>query len=160
MDKWAGRLFGFIRWTTGEISFFKDLIFNVDSIKGEISDTRVGKSSQWWSVLKNIKAKRKLHKYTRRNPVLPNAMLIISMEEVEYIKANYGYDLLDDESGQKLIDNLNILQVIIVDASSEVAYFYADGAERWDIVTFKCLERESGNAESQFKNILKAVGKL
>ena len=84
-----GRLFEFIRWTTGEISFFKDLIFNVDSIKGEISDTRIGKSSQWWSVLKNIKAKRKLHKYTRRNPVLPNAMLIISMEEVEYIKANF-----------------------------------------------------------------------
>lgn len=155
-----GKLFNFIRWTTGEISFFKDLLFNIDSIKGEISDTRVGKSSQWWSVLKNIKAKRKLHSFTRRNPVLPNAILIISMEEVEYIKANYGYDLLEDKSGQKIIDGFNILQVVIVDASSEVAYFFADGSERWDLVTFKCLQRESGSAESQFKDILKAVNKF
>ena len=155
-----GKLFNFIKWTTGEISFFKDLLFNVDQIKGEISDTRVGKSSQWWSVLKNIKAKRKLHSFTRRNPVLPNAMLIISMEEVEYIKANYGFDLVEDKSGQKIIDGFNILQVVIVDAASEVAYFFADGSERWDLVTFKCLERESGSSESQFKNILKAVGKL
>lgn len=154
-----GKLFNFIKWTTGEISFFKDLLFNIDAIKGEISDTRVGKSSQWWSVLKNIKAKRKLHSFTRRNPVLPNAILIISMEEVEYIKANYGYDLLEDKSGQKIVDGFNILQVVIVDASSEVAYFFADGSERWDLITFKCLERESGNAESQFKAIMKAVGK-
>lgn len=155
-----GKLFNLIKWTTGEISFFKDLLFNIDAIKGEISDTRIGKSSQWWSVLKNMKAKRKLHSFTRRNPVLPNAILIISMEEVEYIKANYGYDLLEDKSGQKIIDGFNILQVVIVDSSSEVAYFFADGSERWDLVTFKCLERESGNAESQFKNILKAVGKF
>ena len=155
-----GKLFNFIKWTTGEISFFKDLLFNIDAIKGEISDTRVGKASQWWSVLKNIKAKRKLHSFTRRNPVLPNAILIISMEEIEYIKANYGYDLLEDKSGQKIIDGFNILQAVIVDSSSEVAYFFADGSERWDLVTFKCLERESGNAESQFKNILKAVGKF
>lgn len=155
-----GKLFNFIKWTTGEISFFKDLLFNIDAIKGEISDTRVGKASQWWSVLKNIKAKRKLHSFTRRNPVLPNAILIMSMEEIEYIKANYGYDLLEDKSGQKIIDGFNILQVVIVDSSSEVAYFFADGSERWDLVTFKCLERESGNAESQFKNILKAVGKF
>lgn len=155
-----GKLFNFIKWTTGEISFFKDLLFNIDAIKGEISDTRVGKASQWWSVLKNIKAKRKLHSFTRRNPVLPNAILIMSMEEIEYIKANYGYDLLEDKSGQKIIDGFNILQAVIVDSSSEVAYFFADGSERWDLVTFKCLERESGNAESQFKNILKAVGKF
>ena len=155
-----GKLFNFIKWTTGEISFFKDLLFNIDAIKGEISDTRVGKASQWWSVLKNIKAKRKLHSFTRRNPVLPNAILIMSMEEIEYIKANYGYDLLEDKSGQKIIDGFNILQAVIVDSSSEVAYFFADGSERWDLVTFKYLERESGNAESQFKNILKAVGKF
>jgi hypothetical protein len=155
-----GLLFKVITWTTGEISLIKDLIFGVDNIKAEIKDTRAGKASQWWSALKNIKEKRRLNKVTRRTPILPNASLVISMEEVDYIKANYGFDILDDRSGRKIIDSLSILQVTVVDAAAEVVYTFTDGSEHWEITTFKGLERENGSAERQFKDMLKAVNKL
>lgn len=155
-----GTLFKLITWTTGEISFLKDLIFNVDQIKDEIKGVRNGKYSIWWTALKNAKAKRRMHKYTFRSPILPNASIVISMEEVDYIRANYGFDVLEDSSGKKLIDDLNILSMYIVDAASEVVYCMVDGQDHYDIITFKGLERAAGNGERQFKDILRAVNKL
>ena len=155
-----GKLFKFLTWTTGEIAFFKDLIFGVDEIKNEIKDTRSGASSKWWTALKNIKAKRRMHKLTLREPILPNASLVISREEVDFIKANYGFDILDDDNASKLIKNLNILSFYVVDASSEVVYTFVDGADHFEINTFKSLERESGNTDRQFRDMLRAINKL
>jgi hypothetical protein len=155
-----GSLFKLIKWTTGEISFFKDLVLNIPDIKNEIKGIRSGESSKWWSALKNIKAKRRLNKFTLREPVLPNASIVISSEEVEYIRANYGFDIMEDDEAIKLIKNLNILAFYVVDASSEVVYTMIDGSDHYDINTFKGLERENGNADRQFKEMLKAVNKL
>lgn len=155
-----GTLFKLITWTTGEIQFFKDLLFSVDSIKSEIRDTRSGKSSIWWTALKNIKAKKRLHKYTGRSPVLPNATIVLSMEEVDFIKANYKFDIMEDDSGKKILNALNLIQVCVVDSASEVLFTMNDGSDHWELVTFKGLERDAGNADKQFKDILKAVNKL
>ena len=155
-----GTLFKIITWTTGEISFFKDLVLNVDQIKDEIKEVRSGKASTWWSALKNIKAKRRLNKYTRRSPVLPNATLVLSMEEVEFIKANFQFDVLEDKYGKKLLEGLNILQVCVMDSSSEIMYSFIDGSQHWEVITYKALERDAGNSDKQFKEILKAVNKL
>ena len=155
-----GKLFKLIQWTTGELSFFRDLVFNIDQIKGEIKGTRSGKASVWWTALKNAKAKRKMHHYTRRDPILPNASIVISMDEVDYIKANYGFDIMEDENGKKIIDQLNILSFYVVDPGSEVVYTFLDGQDHYEITTFRGLERDNGSTERQFKDVLKAVNKL
>ena len=155
-----GLVFKLITWTTGEISLIKDLILRVNDVKGEIGDFRSGQSSKWWSALKNMKAKRRLNKVTRRDPMLPNASLVLSMEEVDYIKANYGFDVLEDKSGRKIIDELSILQLTVVDAAAEIVYNFTDGSEHWELVTFKGLEKENGSSERQFKEMLKAVNRL
>lgn len=155
-----GKMFELVRWTTGEISLFKDLIFNIDAIKDEIKGVRTGKSSKWWTILKQIKAKRRMNHWTMREPILPNASLVVSMEEADYIKANYGFDILEDETGKKILDALNIISFSVVDTASEVVHTITDGDSSYTINTFKGLEKDTGNAERQFKDILKAVNKL
>ena len=155
-----GKMFELVRWTTGEISLFKDLIFNIDAIKDEIKGVRSGKSSKWWTILKQIKAKRRMNHWTMREPILPNASLVVSMEEADYIKANYGFDILEDETGKKLLNALNIISFSVVDTASEVVHTITDGDSSYTINTFKGLEKDTGNAERQFKDILKAVNKL
>lgn len=155
-----GKMFELVRWTTGEISLFKDLIFNIDAIKDEIKGVRSGKSSKWWTILKQIKAKRRMNHWTMREPILPNASLVVSMEEADYIKANYGFDILEDETGKKILDALNIISFSVVDTASEVVHTITDGDSSYTINTFKGLEKDTGNAERQFKDILKAVNKL
>lgn len=155
-----GKLFKFLTWTTGEISFFKDLILGIDEIKDEIKGVRSGKDSKWWTALKNIKAKRRMHKLTLREPILPNASLVLSLEEADYIKANYGFDIMEDDNAAKLIKNLNILSFYVVDAASEVVYTFLDGSDHFEVTTFKAMERESGNQDRQFRDMLKAINKL
>ena len=155
-----GKLFRFLQWTTGEISFFKDLLFNIDQAKNDVKEIRNGKASTWWRALKNIKASRRFHKWTRTGPVLPNATIVISMDEVEYIKANHGFDLMDETLGEKILKAYNLIQFIIVDPSAQVVYFMADGETRYRTVTYKGLERQSGQADKQFKEILRAANKL
>lgn len=156
-----GKLFRFLQWTTGEISFFKDLMFNIDSIKNDVRDVRgANGNSSWWRALKNIKASRRFHKWTRTGPVLPNATLVVSMEEVDYIKSNHGFDLLEDSVGEKILEEYNLLQLVIVDSSSEIVHFLIDGEHRYNTLTYKGLERQQGEADKQFKEILRAVNKL
>jgi hypothetical protein len=155
-----GKLFRFLQWTTGEISFFKDLVFNIDQAKKDIKEIRSGKASTWWRALKNIKASRRFHKWTRTGPVLPNATIVISMDEVEYIKSNHGFDLMEEELGEKILKAYNLIQFIIVDPSSQVVYFMADGETRYRMLTYKGLERQAGQADKQFKEILRAANKL
>jgi hypothetical protein len=155
-----GKLNAFIRWTTGELAFFKDLILALDKMKGDVTDIKAGKSSTWWRALKNIKTSRRFHRWTRTSPVLPNASLVISTEEVDYIKANHGFDLMDDKTAARLLEAYSLLSLVIVDAAMEVAHFFNDGSDHFSSVTFKGLERQNGDADKQFKEILKAVNKL
>ena len=155
-----GKLFRFLQWTTGEISFFKDLLFNIDQAKKDIKEIRSGKASTWWRALKNIKASRRFHKWTRTGPVLPNATIVISMDEVEFIKSNHGFDLMEEENGEKILKAYNLLQFVIVDPASQVVYFMADGETRYRMTTYKGLERQAGQADKQFKEILRAANKL
>jgi hypothetical protein len=158
--KERGKLFRFIQWTTGEISFFKDLVLNIDQAKKDLSEIRSGQSSTWWRALKNIKASRRFHKWTRTSPVLPNATLVLSMDEVDYIKANFQFDLMDEAVAKKLLESYGFLQFIIVDSAAEVAHFMVDGDDRFATNTFKGLERQNGDSDKQFKEILRAVNKL
>ena len=154
-----GTFFNLIRWTSGEISLFKDIIFQLDQIKTEIGETKAG-DSLWWSTLRNMKATQRFRKYTGSDPILPNATFVISMEEVNYIKANYQYDLLKDGLGKKIMGEFSLLQFIIVDNASEIVYLLIDGQDKYIVNTFKGMEKASSDADKQFKEILRAVNKL
>jgi hypothetical protein len=82
------------------------------------------------------------------------------MDEVEYIKSNHGFDLMEEELGEKILKAYNLIQFIIVDPSSQVVYFMADGETRYRMLTYKGLERQAGQADKQFKEILRAANKL
>jgi hypothetical protein len=58
------------------------------------------------------------------------------------------------------LEAYSLLSLVVVDAATEVAHFFNDGSDRYSAVTFKGLERQNGDADKQFKEILKAVNKL
>ena len=45
--------FSFIRWTTGELTFWKDLVFNLDQAKKVIYQSKTDPNAQMWYNLKN-----------------------------------------------------------------------------------------------------------
>lgn len=137
-----GALFNFIRWTTGEISFLKDLVLNVDKIKTDVVNRSNG-ASPFWIALKRRSSTNNIMRKLGKQTALPIATLVLTSEEVELIKSEYQLDLRSTKDAKDLMNNLCLLGLCIVDLSSESADFLFDGESQYATYAFKALEREN-----------------
>ena len=151
----GNKFFNFLRWTSGEISFLKDLLFNVDGIKEDVIKKH-NKGSHWWTTLKRNKNLARIKNVYGKNRILPNATIVCSMEEVMEIKDTYNVDLMDPKCIRKLMDRYFLLGFVIVDESQELCYFMFDGENEHHALSFKGLEKENNN-KNDFKDIYKMI---
>lgn len=159
--KSKGKFFNSIRWTSGEISFFKDFLFNIKDIKNDVSRRSAG-ASPWWIALKRRRSLAKLKgAMMLPNQILPNASIVLSMEEVNYIHTEFGYDLMNPMFVNKIMDTFFLLGFVIVDDSSQIAHFLFDGQQDYQSVTFNGLERDQkGGGGADLKDVLKLVQRI
>ena len=154
------KVFNFLRWTTGEISFFKDFLLAMDETKADVTAYKRG-SSPWWSTLKR---RRSLANMTDNmfigKKILPNSTVVISAEEVEFIKSEYGYDLYNPIFFRKIMNEYFLLGFVIVDSSSQIAHFLYEDQTNFQTVTFSALEKSNVNDERKFKEMLKVVNRI
>ena len=151
-------LFNFIRWTTGEIKFFKDFVFAVDSLKMDAKDT--GKEvTGWRPALKRRRNVAKSKVRVGKNGVMPNATLIVSQGATDYIKENYGYDLEDERIINRMMSVYFLLGYVSVNTVNQRASFRFDGIDSVDTYTFDTLKRENQNDDKTFKNMMKMIGR-
>ena len=160
--KTRGKIFNFIRWTTGETSFLKDFVFNVNEMKNDVANRSAG-SSHWWIALKRRRALSKLKNIAMfKNQLLPNASIVVSMDEVNYIKSEFGYDLMDSKFVSKVMDQYFLLSFVVVDTASQVTHFLFDGSNDFQSVSFSGLEREGKGigGGNDLKDVLKLVQRV
>lgn len=152
------RVFNFIRWTTGEINFFKDFLLNINEIKNDVKSRSAG-SSPWWIALKRRKSLAKVKRsFNMPNQLLPNSTIVVSKEEVEYIKAEYGHDLMKHSTVDKIMKQYYLLGFVVVDNSTAIVHFMFDGQSDWQSVTFNGLERENSKG-LDIKEVMKLVNR-
>lgn len=155
------KAFNLLRWTSGETDFFGDFLFNIKAIKTDVA-RRSGGSSHWWIALKRRRALAKVKNATfLPNQILPNAAIVLTMEEVEYIKATYGYDLMNTVFVDKIMKEFFLLSFVVVDNSSEVVHFMFDGQTAYQSISFSGLERENkSGGGSDIKEVLKLINRV
>lgn len=151
----GNKFFNFLRWTSGEINFLKDLVFNIDGIKEDVIKKH-SKGSHWWTTLKKNKTLARIKNLSGKNRILPNATIVCSMEEVMEIKDTYGVDLMDPRHMKRIMDRYFLLGFVIVDESQELCYFIFDGERDYQALSFKGLERDNNN-KNDFKDIYKMI---
>lgn len=151
--------FNLMKLTTGEISFFKDYVFAIGRIKDEIK-TKF-RDDPWWNALNR---KRKLSKILAKlhlpQQLIPNATIVISMDEAHIIKTEHNIDLMEINIVKDIMDKLFLLGFVIVDSSTEVAYFMFDGRNGYEEYSFNALERENSNGVKDVKNIMQVLGRM
>lgn len=133
--------FNFIRWTTGEISFFKDLVLHLDDIKMDTSYRSRG-ASPWFPTLKRLKDKKFNVSLSGVTKLVPNATFVISSFEVDDLKNEYGFDVRDIYFAKKVIKELFLLAFVIVDEGSETIDILYEGNDSFETYTLETLERE------------------
>lgn len=151
-------LFNFIRWTTGEIKFFKDFVFAIDSLKMDAKDT--GRDvTGWRPALKRRKNMSKAKLRFSKNSIMPNATMVVSQAGIDYIKDTYGYDLSDERIVKRMMDIYFLLGFVSVNTVNQRATFRFDGIDSTDTYTFDTLRRENQNDDKAFKNMMKMLGR-
>lgn len=133
--------FNFVRWTTGEISFFKDLILHLDELKLDSAYKSRG-ASPWFPTLRRMKEKKFNASLSGITKLVPNATFVISSFEVDDIKNEFGFDVRDIYFAKKIIKELFLLSFVIVDEGSETIDILYEGSDSFETYTLETLERE------------------
>lgn len=151
--EYKGKLFRFIKWTTGEINFIRDFVLNLDIFK-KTTKSRAGVNSHWWDALKHRANDAKISK-VESTRLLPNTTLVMTREEVDEIRANYGYDLLSPGIAIRVMREYFLLGFVVLSTSDEIVQVLYDGQKGFQTYTFKALERETNESERTLKELLK-----
>ena len=154
--KSGNKFFNFIRWTTGEISFLKDLLFNVNGIKEDVIKKHTKGNSHWWSTLKRRRTLAKMKNVFGGSKILPNVSIVCSMEEVAEMQDVYGMDLMEPKTVRRMMDRYFLLGFVVVDEAQELCHFIFDGENNYQTLSFKGLEKENNN-KNEFKEIYKMI---
>ena len=102
-------LFKFLRWTTGEISLFKNLILNLDDVKHDTINRSAGKSP-WFGKLKRLKDRKfGLHDLTVPHSIIPNTTLVITSYEADYLRNHYAIDVANSKIARRLVESLFLM---------------------------------------------------
>ena len=152
------KFFNFIRWTTGEISFFKDFVLSMNELKIDAINTG-SKSSRWWTMLKRRKALAKIKNRILPDRLLPNSTIVITQETADTLRNQYGYDLSDSRLAYKLMENYFLIAFVIVDPALQRVKFLFDGKNEFEVQTYATLSREATTNDKQFKEMLNMLGR-
>lgn len=153
------KLFNFFRWTTGEISFFKDFVLDVNEMKTDVSNKSAG-ASNWWIALKRRANSNKIRKsLPGTNQLLPNSSFVVTMDEVNFINDKYGYNVMDPIFLDKIMKTYFLLGFVVVDNASQIVHFYFDGQTDFESISFSGLEKENSSSERKFKEMLKVINR-
>lgn len=137
-----GKIFNFIRWTTGEKSLFKDLLLKINETKLDIANRSKG-ASPWWTTLKRIKDTAKAQQaFFAKNQFVPQATIVITAYEADAIQKNTGMPLKDPRFARKLMKDLFLMNFVIVDDGTRTVDILYDGASSYQTYALETLERE------------------
>ena len=155
-------LVNLIRATTGETKFMKDFILNIDRAKVDaVARSKRGSVNPMWRVLERRANKQSLRKaLAQHNDASPITTLVITSEEVEYLKKTQAIDLNNVAIANDMLEAYNLMGLAIVDESAEVVKFLWDGEmNTFEPVSFLALEKEDREGGSTYKKVINLMAK-
>lgn len=131
-----------LRWTSGEISLFKNILLDLDNLKYD-AIARADKRSPFFGTLKRLKEKKiGIHSGTVPHGIIPNSTIAITEYEVEEIKKSVGMDLADPRIARSVMKKLFLMTFIIINNGANLIDVLYDGANEFQTFTLETLERE------------------
>lgn len=153
-------LFNLIRATTREISFFKDLAFAIEKAKADaIYMAKDSNNAKMFRVLERRATKHRFLSLIKKNDASPITSLVLSQDDVEYLKKYNDLDMEKSFNARTILEAYNLMDIIIVDESLEIAKFmFDDGDGVYETLTFDALEKESN--DNGYKKVINLMSRV
>lgn len=153
--------FKLIKWTKGELKFFRDIVFGISQARNDALSEKTGNG--WFAAMRRRKQNAKLFIGGGR-PLSPINTIICTEEEVARVKAQTNIDLHDPNVAKKLIKDLYLIGFMIYDPINKICQTMLDGdATNGDFVTstIDSLKRNNGKdfSAKDFADFAKNLGR-
>ena len=147
-------LLNFVKWVSGEVSLFKDLIFAVKDNKKAVKSMRGSKNSYLWDRIFDGHGMNMVRSSLKQPKQLPLTTLIMTIEDYHDLKDTYGIDLFKRRYIEDLYNKLLIANMIIVDENN--GEFFQYDRDSHDYLTFRMdyVKKEGDKDGNVVKSIL------
>lgn len=153
-------LFNFIKWTTGEMKFFRDFIFAVDQQKTDALQSVRGDNASLVVASKRRKNLANVWNRFADNPLTPILSILVSNEDMEILRNEFGYDVEKMPTLiNTLMNNFYLLGFMKLNNASERVDILIDGQQNPQTYLLNTLAKENTTDDRKFKEIMKMVGR-
>lgn len=149
----------FIKFVTGEEKSLSDLLFGIQELKTDALSGQT-KSTKWKAAFQRRKRWQKMSIPFLMREYTPNGTIVITMNEVDYIRDNYGIDLMKSGHIKMLMDQNFLLGFAILDQSNELVYVMYDGHNyQFQEYSYNQLEREQQTTDRMMRELYRSFGR-
>ena len=136
-------ILNFIRATTREISFAKDFLFTIDTLKKDaIRAARNRESMREWKRLENRSRLVKINRITGMNIAQAISTIVITQAEVDRL-AEYDVQMNNPGVVSYIMNKYSLLGLVIVDQEYELVKMMFDGDRDMEEMTLKSLKKSN-----------------
>lgn len=140
----------FVKFITGEEKSLADLLFGFKELKNDALDGRKSGAGRWRSAFKRRRRFAKMSIPYLMKEYTPNGTVVMTMNEVEFIKQEYGIDIMTEDHIRMIMDADFLLSFVILDQANEMVYVTYDGQGYiFQNYTYSQLERSDGQTSDR-----------
>ena len=149
----------FVKFVSGEEKSLSDLLFGFKELRDDALNTRTN-AGRWTSALKHRRRIAKASVPYLMKEYTPNGTLIMTKNEVDFIKAEYGIDVMDSAHVKMIMDDQFLLGFVVIDQSEELLYVVYDGHDYgFQTYTFAMLERDKATSDRELRALYRAMSR-
>lgn len=149
----------FVKFVTGEERSLSDLLFGIKELRTDALDARDG-AGEWRSAFKQRRRWAKMSVPYLMKEYTPNGTLVITMNEVEFIKEQYGIDVMKPDHVKMIMDADFLLGFVVIDQSEEMVYVTYDGhGYGFQQYTYAMLNREQQMSQRELLSLYRAMSR-
>lgn len=149
----------FVKFISGEERSLSDLIFGIKELRSDALDAKGG-AGQWRSAFKRRRRWAKISVPYLMKEYTPNGTIVMTMNEVDFIKSEYGIDIMKADHVRMLMDADFLLSFIILDQANEMVYVTYDGqGYGFQEYTYAMLEREQRDSDRMMRELYRSFSR-
>jgi hypothetical protein len=149
-----------LQWRAGEISFFKDFIFEMDIRKDQRTARKKDKSNILSKMFgerndHNIQQMKKISTNNQRQNIA-NTILIVNKSDFEYTCKKAFIKFEDPKVREKFFSTSMCLMMAVVDPNYSTVELYYNGLDKAGIYTYSQLKANAKDEKTDIMDIMKA----
>ena len=147
----------FVKFVTGEERSLSDLLFGFKELKADALDARSG-AGEWRGAFKRRRRWAKMSVPYLMKEYTPNGTLVMTMNEVNFIRDQYGIDIMKPDHVRMIMDADFLLGFVIIDQAEEMVYVTYDGhGYGFQQYTYAMLEREHQRSDREMRELYRSI---